>query len=73
MEISMDYIPDELLEKYPDAKRTLTGAFCPKSAFLDEGRDDLVKYLNDCGVWLSNSPKGKESPIYQNMIARKEG
>lgn len=73
MEISGDYIPDELLEKYPDAKRILTGAFCPKSAFLDEGRDDLVKYLKDCGVWLSDSPKGKESPIYQNMIARKEG
>lgn len=73
MEISRDYIPDELLAKYPDAKRTLTGAFCPKSAFLDRDRGDLIEYLKDCGVWLSNSPMGTESPIYQNKIANKEG
>lgn len=73
MEISRDYIPDELLAKYPDAKRTLTGAFCPKSAFLDRGRGDLIEYLKDCGVWLSDSPIGTESPIYQNKIANKEG
>ena len=73
MEISRDYIPEELLEKYPDAKRTLTGAFCPKSAFLDRGREDLIEYLKDCGVWLSINPQGEKSPLYKNMITRMEG
>ena len=70
LEISRDYIPEELLEKYPDAKRTLTGAFCPKSAFLDRGREDLIEYLKDCGVWLSINPQGEKSPLYKNMIVR---
>lgn len=70
MEISRAYIPEEELRKYPDKKMELTGAFCPKSAFLASGRKDLVEHLQECGVWLSDNPKGTKSPIYQNVIAR---